>query len=258
MKKTLNQIDLAKAYGKHNYHITDLNYREKIINHPIVQGLFTIGNYAVMVGNMKTWQTEYLSGDWIGITEYSESEIKKRGAEFLMNFVVEDAQAFNMEVVKLSIRYLQQRPVSERNKIFLVYFYQAQTKSGRRITIQHQSVPILFDDKMIPYIFTNIFTDVTHLGLTNIPQSTLINRSNGEVFHIQPDNIDLVSQHDLFSNREKQLIQLLIKGYTSKRIANELGISYETARTHRRNILKKANLKNTTQLVGYALTHGLI
>ena len=258
MTKEITPIDLAKAYGKHDYHILDADYRTKIFNHPLVQGLYTVGNYFVLVGNMKTMKTEYIGGDIEYITGYNNSEAIKRDAEFLINFAIPEDNNLNIKAVQSAIKYLQGRPLQERELIFVVYFYRARKKNGEIIAIQHQSIPILLDANSIPYIFTNIFTVITHLGMSNLPMSTLINRSNGDVFHITPDAQNLTPSQELFSEREKEVLQLLVKGETSKAIAEDLDISYETARTHRKNILNKAGLRNTTQLVGYALTHGIL
>jgi DNA-binding NarL/FixJ family response regulator len=59
---------------------------------------------------------------------------------------------------------------------------------------------------------------------------------------------DLVS---LLSNREKQIARLVAQGYSSTKIANELFISELTVSTHRKNILRKLNLKNSVQLGSY-------
>lgn len=258
MKERLTQIDLAKAYGKHSYQILDLNYREKILNHPLVQGLFTIGKYFVIVGNVKTWKTEFLGGDIEDITGFGYKEIKQREADFLMTFATQNHVSFLLEVVKLAIGYLQQRPIQERERIFAVYFFQARKKNGDIITIQQQSIPILFDANKFPYVFTNIITDITHLGLTKIPQATVINRAANEIFHVEPESLNLTKNREIFTEREKEILRLLVKGYSSKQIANQTGITFETARTHRKKILKKAGLRNTTQLVGYAVTNGLV
>lgn len=51
------------------------------------------------------------------------------------------------------------------------------------------------------------------------------------------------------SNREKQVAQLLVIGKTNKEISDTLKISEETVKTHRRNVKKKTNAKNTVQLL---------
>jgi DNA-binding CsgD family transcriptional regulator len=51
------------------------------------------------------------------------------------------------------------------------------------------------------------------------------------------------------SNRERDIIRLLILKKTSKEIAEKLFISPNTVDTHRRNILKKLNISSTGELV---------
>ena len=58
------------------------------------------------------------------------------------------------------------------------------------------------------------------------------------------------SKH-LLSERELEITSLVCKGLTSKEIAEQLNLSLHTVETHRKNILKKLNLKKTTALVDY-------
>jgi len=60
------------------------------------------------------------------------------------------------------------------------------------------------------------------------------------------------------SSREKEIIQLLSEGLTTKNIATKLFISPHTVETHRQNILLKLGLKNTAEVVKYAIQKGLI
>lgn len=51
------------------------------------------------------------------------------------------------------------------------------------------------------------------------------------------------------SRREKEIIRFIRKGYQSKKIGEELGISYRTVGKHRENIMKKCNVTNVTELI---------
>jgi DNA-binding NarL/FixJ family response regulator len=51
------------------------------------------------------------------------------------------------------------------------------------------------------------------------------------------------------TTKEKEIIRLLMEGYSSKQIAAMLDVSPRTIHSHRANILNKFNLNNTTQLV---------
>ena len=60
------------------------------------------------------------------------------------------------------------------------------------------------------------------------------------------------------SPREKEILTLVAKGKIAKEIAAELHISPHTIYTHRKNILKKLKLTSPTEMIVYALEHGLI
>lgn len=55
------------------------------------------------------------------------------------------------------------------------------------------------------------------------------------------------------SNREKDILQLIAKGYTSKQISTELFIAKTTVDTHRKNIKRKLNLNSASELIKYAV-----
>ncbi len=56
------------------------------------------------------------------------------------------------------------------------------------------------------------------------------------------------------STRELEIIGLIKKGFSSKEIGVELGITLKTVEVHRHNILKKLKLKNTASLISYIST----
>lgn len=63
---------------------------------------------------------------------------------------------------------------------------------------------------------------------------------------------------DQLTNRERQILQLLAEGCTAKDAAVRLNISPYTVDAHRSRILKKLRLRGSTDLVRFALEHGLI
>jgi len=63
--------------------------------------------------------------------------------------------------------------------------------------------------------------------------------------------------HDELSDRELQVLSLLGAGKRMRQVAEELCLSYNTISTYRSRILTKLSLNTSTQLVRYALRHGL-
>ena len=59
------------------------------------------------------------------------------------------------------------------------------------------------------------------------------------------------------STRERQVLQLIAEGKTSKQIASTLGIAVTTVETHRRQLMEKLNLRTVAELTKYAVREGL-
>jgi len=62
----------------------------------------------------------------------------------------------------------------------------------------------------------------------------------------------------LLTNREKQIIKLLAQNKVPKEIAEELFISYNTIKTHRKNIYKKLNINSISELVSFTLKNEIL
>jgi DNA-binding NarL/FixJ family response regulator len=60
------------------------------------------------------------------------------------------------------------------------------------------------------------------------------------------------------SDRERQVLQLVAEGKTTKEIAGILGISVKTAESHRAKIMERLDIHDTAGLVRYAIRQGLI
>ncbi|MBR0503345.1 MAG: response regulator transcription factor [Paludibacteraceae bacterium] len=60
------------------------------------------------------------------------------------------------------------------------------------------------------------------------------------------------------SQREKEVLVLVAKGFTNKEIADQLNISIHTAIAHRKNITSKTNIKSISGLTIYAMLNNLI
>jgi len=57
------------------------------------------------------------------------------------------------------------------------------------------------------------------------------------------------------TRREQDVLELLVKGFCAKEIANELFISETTVITHKKNLKEKFNARNTVELISKAQNH---
>jgi DNA-binding NarL/FixJ family response regulator len=63
---------------------------------------------------------------------------------------------------------------------------------------------------------------------------------------------------NLLSAREREILQLLAEGKSSKEVAIALGISVKTAEKHRANTMRKLEMHSVSELVRYAVKHCII
>ena len=63
--------------------------------------------------------------------------------------------------------------------------------------------------------------------------------------------------HESLSDREFEVLQLLVDGIPMTDIANRLNLSVKTVSTHKTNLMQKMGLQNQSELIRYAIKHGL-
>jgi DNA-binding NarL/FixJ family response regulator len=63
---------------------------------------------------------------------------------------------------------------------------------------------------------------------------------------------------DPLTPREREVLQLIAEGHTTKQIADSLGISFKTAESHRTHLMGKLDIHATAGLVRYAIRRGLV
>lgn len=67
-----------------------------------------------------------------------------------------------------------------------------------------------------------------------------------------------VDTYNLLSDREREVLTLIAKGFSNKEIAEQLVISVKTVETHKGNLMEKLHMKTRPELVAYALKKGLL
>ena len=91
---------------------------------------------------------------------------------------------------------------------------------------------------------------------TRVSQMVLegfLERDKPDGHHARRDDSD-----DVLTGREREVIQLLAEGKTSKEVAVTLNLSVKTAETHRTNLMRKLDLHSVADLTRYAVRNGIV
>jgi len=129
--------------------------------------------------------------------------------------------------------------------------YRIKNAKGNYITIIQNTTPLQFDEAHKPIIglahYTVLDTDV-HMDICASAKYLNDNNEYETLYYINESSSHLLN---IITNRERDIIRLLLTQKTSKEIADNLTISKHTVDTHRRNILKKLHLSSTVELTRY-------
>ncbi|MCF8298183.1 MAG: response regulator transcription factor [Saprospiraceae bacterium] len=78
--------------------------------------------------------------------------------------------------------------------------------------------------------------------------------------YITPEKPQVESAIEIIqlTDREREILKLISREFTSTEISEALNVSHHTIETHRRNLLSKLNVRNTAGLVMYAVNNNII
>ena len=102
-----------------------------------------------------------------------------------------------------------------------------------------------------------------HSLCINVPESDLVRallmleqhaHGHGENLPPMPD----ILTRKILSDREIEVMSLIVQGYINKEIADRLHIGLSTVITHRKNIMEKLGMKSVSALTIYAVMHGYV
>ncbi len=65
-------------------------------------------------------------------------------------------------------------------------------------------------------------------------------------------------RNELLTERESEILKLIVAGFSTKEIGAKLFISHPTVDTLRTNVMKKLNVSNIAGLISYAIRHGMV
>lgn len=88
--------------------------------------------------------------------------------------------------------------------------------------------------------------------------SPAISKTVIEEYVRQVKTTDKDDPYEQLTDREREVMQLIVEGFSNREIAERLHISLKTAGVHRINLMHKLNIHNLTELTKYAIRKGII
>lgn len=94
----------------------------------------------------------------------------------------------------------------------------------------------------------------------NVPEKQLIKSllALQQRAHSHGRNLPPMPRQNILSDREIEVMSLIVMGYINKEIADKLNIGLPTVITHRKNIMDKLNIKSVSAMTIYAVMNGYV
>ncbi len=179
----------------------------------------------------------------------------------ILSLLNKEYAKFPYESVAWFTKTLLQIPFEERVNMKIHHSCMRFTRlDGKPIAIFSQGMPIQVDeDRNFKYTL-NYVQNIYHLIKKDYPFYWIRfsygqQRQFVQTFH---SNNDVVTKHDLLSEREKEILKLIADDIDTKEIAELLFISTATVGNHRSNMIEKIGARDTTALVQLAKMAGII
>ncbi|NVK83840.1 MAG: response regulator transcription factor [Cytophagia bacterium] len=128
---------------------------------------------------------------------------------------------------------------------------------------ESQHIKQMLAEGALGYLLKNCGETEVKLAIQNVmmggtyysPEVTNIIMNN--IRKVKPKSGSNVAMEMPLTDREKEVLKLILKEYTNQEIADELFISVRTVDAHKRNLLDKTGSKNVAGLVIYAIDRQL-
>lgn len=149
--------------------------------------------------------------------------------------------------------------LSEELLLNYKFSYDYRIKTGEKMyrRVLQQIIPIYYFPEGGARTL-GIFTDITHLNVQGTPKLSFIGMEGEPSYYNVHLNKDFRLCPKLFTKREKEILQYIVKGWNSGQIAEALCRSIHTIRAHRKNILQKSGCGTVNELLVKSVREGWV
>ncbi|MDT0643071.1 helix-turn-helix transcriptional regulator [Zunongwangia sp. F363] len=227
--------------------------------------MFAPGESYFYILNMHNLELDYVSP---GVNEFIDICAENVTMQQLLNLAlpeeIEKLEKKEMVIKDFFTNYLSP---SEFLDYKLVYTYRMEDYKEKKRLMLMQATPLSVDKNNTPLHVLTIHSDISHFGNISTGKVSFMNLKGGKSFFNVPTETGKFNpkagndEPDIsvtLTVREKEIIDLLAKGYGAKQIANNLNLSIHTVHTHRKNVLAKSGCKNTAELIAESMMAGIL
>ncbi|MEM9341145.1 MAG: helix-turn-helix transcriptional regulator [Bacteroidota bacterium] len=212
------------------------------------------------VTNTSTQSFEYVSKNFSSAINLEIGEMIEQGMKFWWERMHKDEiQVWLKSLQDLMDFTMENIALEDRRRMTYTWNYRIKSGNGIYKNVIQHTTPMFFDDQGKPIIGLAHYSVLEAHEIIPIQASAKILNVRDEyetLFYQSYGGQRLLSES--VSNRERDVLGLLIRGYSNYEIATKLNISEHTVKTHRKNAMTKTGSKNVAQLIATCIRQGIL
>ncbi|RAJ17179.1 LuxR C-terminal-related transcriptional regulator [Olleya aquimaris] len=203
------------------------------------------------VTNTQELKFEYISKNFNSCLGLDAKLLKTQGMRYFWSRIhPEDLEAWLSAMNHLMEFTLSEIDEADRKKTNYTWNYRFKNANDTYVNIIQNTTPLSLDLDNKPIMGLAHYTVLDPKIKMQITASAKLLNDNNEYETIYFNNFSQKLLDQGITNRERDIIRLLVLNNSSKQISEQLNISPHTVDTHRRNILKKLKISSTGELIG--------
>ncbi|WP_452231726.1 LuxR C-terminal-related transcriptional regulator [Lacinutrix sp. MEBiC02595] len=208
------------------------------------------------ITNTQDLTFEYISKNFKSCLGIDANDLKAKGMRYFWSRIhPDDIDVWLSALNSLMEFTIGKIPEDKRKNANYTWNYRLKNAKGDYVNIIQNTTPLAFDSDMKPIIGLAHYTVLDGNIKMEITASAKLLNNKNEYETVYFNNHSQKLLQGGISNRERDVVRLLVLNNSSKQISEKLNISSHTVDTHRRNILKKLNISSTGELVGMLKTN---
>ncbi len=254
-----NLVHIKSFFQEKMVAMQHIHSTEQISNnqkYSFLNNIFDLVPFVIYVMDLVTFELQFASKELKNLVGYSPEEFFECSSDLLHFIHPNDRQKLQGEEYQLFLNQIKSMNDEQLKDARFSKNFRLKHKNGNYIQCLDQSVLLDSDDQNNRLLVVGILIDIS------------IFKTDDEVIftiseYTPTNDQQLISTQKIItktiiSEREKEILKLLLNGFSSKEIATSLKISIHTANTHRGNLLVKFSCKNTKELIHLARKEGIV
>jgi DNA-binding CsgD family transcriptional regulator len=212
----------------------------------------------VSVLNFKTLQTLYVNDAFTRVLGLTKEDLNQNPSYQVQIFEPEQFLIIK-EYASWLVQVQAVTPYEERvNQNIQIAGLKLKQANGQTRIIFKNVVPLALDANKYPLIVLRVWQNASHLFRGDgiwVRNSYNKNPKYTEIFH---SGLEVKLRGDIIRDREIEILRLISVGRESHEIAAALGISINTVNNHRKNMIDRVGVRDTTALLQVAQWCGML